>query len=149
MKLFIAASFASIFITTIDTWLIGILQYSSNSKKLNGFKASTLLLFGVSISSALVANYISASSVYIIGLFLFPFLFLNALLFLGKINTRLHSYKGSLRYICGWMSGLITTLIMIIAYWRTVEDMAPHIIFVSMVIQITVFVASPVIIKNK
>ncbi len=148
-KLFVAASFVSVFITTIDTWLIGVLQYSYNINFLKSFNSSSLLLFSVSIITALIGNYIPGSAVYIVGLFVFPFLFLNALLFFSKINDKLYSYKGSLRYLLGWSSGIIATLIMIVVNYNDVENFAPHIILVGMLSQFAVFFLSPFVIKSK
>jgi len=147
-KWLIAAAFLCVFITTIDTWLIGLLQYSKDNRRLKGTPQSIAMLFGASIGAAIASHYMSGKFVYLIGLFLFPFLYLNMLLFFGKLRDKWSCEGSGRRYVLGWIAGMIATLAAILLNWSHREALAPHIIFIGMVAQCLAFAIYPLFVRR-
>ncbi len=147
-KWLIAAAFLCVFITTIDTWLIGLLQYVKDNRRFQDAKSSMALLFGASIGAVGVSSLMSGKVVYISGLFLFPFLYFNAFLFFGKLRESWRIPGAGRRYQFGWASGMLATAISIALNWHQSEALAPHIILVGLVAQCIAFAIYPLVVRK-
>lgn len=146
-KWLIAAAFICVFITTIDTWLIGILQYSDTSKRNSDASTAIILLLAAGTGAVTFSHFMSGEWVYVLGLFLFPFIYLNTLLFFSKMKSEWSEQGAWRRYVFGWSFGMIGTCTSIALRWNDKEDFAPNIILLGMLSQFVAFAIFPKICK--
>lgn len=129
---FVVAGFICIFITTIDTWLIGIMQHL-NRKTKREIDLIIFLPYLIILSSLITASLLPQRGILVIGLFLFPFMFFNTIIFITVFSKRVNDILNitSIRNLL--FIGTLTTLLLIFIYWSDLENKAYLVIFLSFI----------------
>lgn len=134
---FAVAGFLCIFITTIDTWLIGTVQHALGSDRRRAGYAR-LFPFVFSIGALILGALLPNEFILPFGLLIFPFYFFNPILFISEAwlrstNIPRHAYTRTL-----W-AGIATTLICELVFINNIRERAWHTMFASAVAEYTVF----------
>jgi len=138
-RIFIVCSFLAMFVTTIDTWLIGIAQHVSRFRRKKRGSALILWVFTASIMAVSLSSLMDGRAIFMIGLHLFPFIYFNSLLFLVNVFDFFEKDRMSGVLITGLIVGLVVTFFQITSYGSRAEEHAPDIIFWAMIAQISTF----------
>lgn len=139
----VAAAFLCVFITTVDTWLIGVVQHSAAMFRPTGRSSGVLIgiPFAFALGAAALSNVVSGEGIYILGLFVFPFLYMNVLLFCGQVWPAWRAAAGERAYLWSWLAGAGGTALQLASDWPNRMNNAPFIIWNAMLVEVAVYVA--------
>lgn len=141
VKLLIAAAFLCIFVTTINTWLIGISQHAKAAPGLKSGRVYVLAPFAAVAVSVVGSRLVDGDTVYAMGLYLFPLLFISMFVLLYRAAPFLKTYSGPITLILSCFAGIVTTTTCLIARWDSRHENAPYIIWLTLIVM-SAFVAA-------
>ena len=134
---FIVASFVCIFVTTIDTWLIGLMQNIVHPENVSNPYRVVALPYICSVIPSLFAFFLPARALLLIGLISFPLMFFNNICVINSLKERskllISNIYGTLAF------GLLGTLVMVYCFWDRIHLMASAIIVYPAILQYFVF----------
>lgn len=129
----VTSSFICIFITTIDSWLIGVVHHVCMRLRQRKVESVRLLPYALAIGGAIIGISVPAKGILAIGLFAFPCLFLNTLFLISEAWLRWRIAIPGKSYMLALASGLLVTLVCVVVFWEDLEGKGQHTIFASAV----------------
>lgn len=139
---FLVGSFLCVFVTTVDTWLIGIMQHTYTHFKRNEFVL--LMPFIAVLFSLAISFFMDQEKILIVGLFLFPCLFLSALVFVMIISSNYKEKVGFQNLFYYFLFSQTVTLQLILYWNQELEKMAYAIILIPALLMLGMFFVTPV-----
>lgn len=130
---YFVAAFVCIFITTIDTWLIGIMQHNVRREHVRNPYRVFILPYIFAVVAALAAYCVTAKEILLIGIITFQFLFFNHI---WIISTILRKPKYTTNWLYGTLAtGLLATVIMVFCFWDELALKAPSMTLTAAMLQ--------------
>ncbi len=140
---FLVASFLCVFITTVDTWLIGIMQHTYRHIKRN--ELVLLMPFATIILTLSFAFFMNQEKRLIVGLFLFPILFCSTFTFVLIISPHYKNEVGFNTLFLYFLLSEASTLGLILLWNQKLEEMAYAIILIPAGLLFLLFFVTPAI----
>jgi hypothetical protein len=128
-SLLVATIFCA-FVTTINTWLMTIMQHLGNAFGYRNVNAVTMAPFAVMLIVLFGAAFLKDDLMLPVGLTVFPFAFFATLLYFGAIFPVLRPLLAS-PAMSGLVVGETVTWVMVYWNWRSLEAWSGHIMLAS------------------
>jgi len=142
---FVIASVLCVFVTTIDTWLIGTMQHLRLLKLKHATELISLTPFVIVLASVAISTLVRDKIILVVGLFVFPFLFFNMLCFLLQVFPSIKRDHSWIDVSVALLSGILLTATLIWLNFETLEEVPYAVILYSGVAVLAVFAAGVLI----
>lgn len=117
----VIAAMICAFITTVDTWLIGIMQHLASTVRVRRDDIVIISPYAMVLIGAIGATMLSGKLFLAVGLYLFPYLFFNTLFFLCEVFPSLKRFTGPWQLMGCLFIGFLITTGMIATNWSDQE----------------------------
>lgn len=125
LRWFIVACLLCAFITTIDTWLIGIAQHARRFRRGISVEILNISPFFAVFVSVAVAAMLSNRGVFVTGLLIFPFLFFNWVFLAAGVFPNVKAFQNRFILLTAIGAGVLMTVAQVILKWDHLE-VFPH-----------------------